>query len=308
MSTTKIEKQKKANKLNAPFGYFGSKNKIALQLCDNLPPHNCWVEAFCGSAAITLKKFPAPIEIINDIDNEIINFFEQLRNNHEQLCNVIELTPYAEQELINARRQQSGLSNIERARLFLVQSMMAINGVFGEERGGFSYSDSYSRNEMEARVNRWNNLPKRLENVVKRLKKVRIENKDARDLLKRFLNRPATLIYLDPPYFSDRTNGYNYDANNKEFHSELLEIANKANCMIFISGYENKLYNKFLTKKLGWKKKTIETHTKDSKGQIHSRIEVIWMNKYFIKAQKEQKIPIILTEKEIKQNKINPLK
>ena len=67
-----------SKKISPPFGYFGSKNKIALALCGNLPPHNCWVEAFCGSAAVTLRKKPAPIEIINDVDSEIINLFEQL--------------------------------------------------------------------------------------------------------------------------------------------------------------------------------------------------------------------------------------
>jgi DNA adenine methylase len=58
--------------------------------------------------------------------------------------------------------------------------MMAINGVFGKERGGFSYSDSYSRNEKDARVNRWYNLPDRLMPVAERLKSVRVTHEDAR--------------------------------------------------------------------------------------------------------------------------------
>ncbi len=296
----------KPKKINAPFGYFGSKNKIALQLCNELPPHNCWVEAFCGSAAVTLRKEPAPIEVINDIDSEIVNFFDQLRNNHDNLCNAIELTPYAEEELSRARIHIEGLSNLERARRFLVQSMMAINGLFGEAKGGFSYSDSYSRNGHDARVNRWNNLPKRLKLVVERLKKVRIENKDALKLLEKYKNRPATLVYLDPPYLGERTNGYNKDANDENFHRKLLEFSNNANCMIFISGYENDLYNSLLTEENGWGKKTIETITKDSKGNSHDRTEVIWMNKYYLRALKDQKVPIELTEKERKQGKVNP--
>jgi DNA adenine methylase len=253
-----------------------------------------------------VRKSPAPIEVINDIDNEIVNLFEQLRDNHEALCDKIELTPYAEQELINARVNVDGLNKLERARRFLVQSMMAINGVFGEERGGFSYSDSYSRTGHDARVNRWNNLPERLKLVVGRLKKVRIENKDARKLIKRYLHRPATLMYLDPPYLSDRTNGYNKDANDEKFHEELLKLSNRAKCMIFISGYENKIYDSMLTEKKGWQKRTIEAITKDSKGQSHKRTEVIWMNKYFQKAIKTGKVPIKLTKKELKQNKLNP--
>jgi len=303
-----LVKEIKTNKkkIHPPFGYFGSKNKIALQLSEDLPPHNCWVEAFCGSAAITLRKKQAPIEVINDIDNDIINVFEQLRDNHLELCRLIELTPYAEQELINARINGNGISKLEKARRFLVQSMMAINGVFGEERGGFSYSDSYSRNNHDARVNRWNNVPARLKTVVERLKGVRIENKDARKLLKRYLDRPATLIYLDPPYLGERTNGYRIDANDEKFHKELLILANKAKCMVFISGYETALYDNMLTEKKGWQKKTIKTITKDSTGKSHNRTEVLWMNKHFQKALKLSKIALKLSDKEKKQGKVNP--
>lgn len=293
-------------KIDPPFGYFGSKNKLALELCKNLPPHSCWVEAFCGSAALTLAKKPAQIEVINDIDNEIVNLFEQLRNNHVELTRQIALTPYAHQELINARIKNNNDSDIERARKFLVQSMMAINGIFGEERGGFSSSDSYSRNNTEARVNRWNNLPERLSKVVERLKNVRIENKNAVDLLENYIDRPATLVYLDPPYLGDRTNGYNIDANDEDFHKNLLDVAIKAKCMIFISGYENKLYKTMLSKDRGWEKKSIKTVTKDSSGNSHDRIEIVWMNSHFIKAAALQQLPLRLTAKEKKGKKVNP--
>lgn len=296
----------KSKKINAPFGYFGSKNKIAMQLCSDLPPHNCWVEAFCGSAALTLRKKPASIEVINDIDNEIVNLFKILRDNHTELCRQIELTPYAETELLEARISKSDLSDIERARRFLVQSMMAINGVFGEAKGGFSYSDSYSRHGHDARVNRWLNLPDRLKLVVDRLKSIRIENKDALKIISKYINRPATLIYIDPPYFGKRTNGYNMDANNEKYHTQLLELANKAKCMIFVSGYESPLYNKLLSDELGWTKKVIETSTKDSRGNSHHRDEVVWMNKHYTQALLNGKVPVDLTDKERKEGKVNP--
>jgi DNA adenine methylase len=303
---TLIDDVAKMKKVNAPFGYFGSKNKIALQLCTHLPPHNCWVEAFCGSAALTLRKKPAPIEVINDFDNQIVNFFKQLRDNSAALCEQIELTPYAERELIEARLITEGLSDLEKARRFLVQSMMAINGVFGEERGGFSYSDSYSRSGHDARVNRWNNLPERLKLVVKRLKDVRIENKDAVKILNKYINRPATLVYLDPPYLGKRTNGYNKDANDEVFHKKLLTLANRAKCMIFISGYESPLYDLMLTEENGWQRKTIETTTKGVTGTSFDRSEIVWMNKYFVEALESGKVPIVLTEKERVQGKLNP--
>jgi DNA adenine methylase len=297
---------KSIKKINTPFGYFGSKNKIALQLCGTLPQHTCWVEAFCGSAALTLSKRKSPIEVINDLDGEIINVFQQLRDNQDELCRLISLTPYAKDELDRARNVNESDTELERARKFLVQAMMAVNGVFGKEQGGFSYSQSYSRNGRDARVNRWYNLPERLTEVVERLRDVRVENRDAVKLVKMFINRPATLVYLDPPYLADRTKGYTNDAFDEGFHKELLKVAMKARCMIFISGYKNPLYEKMLTSSKGWLKRTIDTTTKDIKGNGHAREEVVWTNKCFQKAMDTGKLPVRLTKKELKEKKINP--
>jgi DNA adenine methylase len=295
----------KAKSVKSPFGYFGAKQRIARKIIDLLPPHNAWVEAFCGSAALTLAKPPAPIEVINDIDGQIVNLFQQLRNNSKELCRVVALTPYAREEFELARQTQKETDPLERARRFLVATMMTVNATI---RGscGFSFSQSYAREGREARVNRWYNLPARLGEVVERLRGVRIENRDACELLDMFADRPATLVYLDPPYYVKRRHGYIIDANELDFHTNLLAICKKANCMLLISGYENDLYEEMLRPEDGWSKCTIETHTRDTCGKDYARIEVIWMNPQFSKAKSIQKIPIRLSEKEKKENKINP--
>lgn len=292
----------------SPFGYFGSKHRIALPLIKYIPPHNAWVDAFCGSAAVTFAKSPAPIEIINDVNGEIVNFFRQLRKNGPELCREIAMTPYARDELFSARSHKKNLSSLERARRFLVSSMMAINGIFGEEKGGFSYSNSYVRSGKEARVSRWYNLPLRLEAIVERLRNIRIENKDARDLIKSFLKRPATLLYLDPPYLAERTQGYEFDQNNKKFHKELLKLVCKAKCMVMISSYDSELYESILTSKLGWEQVKIATHTQGSNGKRMTRTEILWLNKSCLEARQSKSVPITLTKKQKKMGKVNPIK
>lgn len=296
----------KAKPVKAPFGYYGAKQRIARKIINALPPHNAWVEGFCGSAAITLAKPPSPIEVINDADGQIVNLFEQLRNNSEELCRVVALTPYAREEFELARQTQEETNPLERARRFLVATMMTVNATIGGQHCGFSFSQSYAREDREARVNRWYNLPTRLEKVVERLRGVRVENRDACELLDMFANRPATLVYLDPPYYVKRDHGYVIDANDRGFHAKLLAICKKARCMLLISGYENDLYKEVLTPEDGWSKSTIETHTRDTRGKDYARKEVLWMNAQFSKAKSTQKIPIRLTKKEKKDNKINP--
>jgi DNA adenine methylase len=295
------------------FGYFGAKKRLSLAIAKMLPPHNAWVEAFGGSAAVTMAKTPSPIEIVNDADSQIVNVFQQLREYPDELIRLIELTPYARSEFENAYMVNGTGNKLEQARRFLVASMMTVNGAIGTretgiKHSGFSYSQSYARNGHEARVNRWNSMPERLRRVVERLKQVRVEHRDARDLFKMFLNRPATLVYLDPPYFMTRDHGYKVDANQKEFHEELLKLCLKAKCMVLVSGYGNKLYNSYLTKERGWKRQIIKTKTRTTNGQDLTRKEVLWKNRYFIKASKTGRVPIMLTKKEKENLKINPVR
>lgn len=198
---SKSERKSRTNKrAKPPFGYYGSKQRIAKKIIKSLPPHNAWVEAFCGSAAITLAKAPAPIEIINDMDDQIVNLFQQLRDNYHELIRVIKLTPYARSEHAIAREKITNITPLEKARRFLVATMMTVNGANGGKGSGFSFSNSYTRGGKEARVNRWYHLSENLELVTERLRKVRIENRDAREIISMFNDRPTTLIYLDPPY------------------------------------------------------------------------------------------------------------
>lgn len=290
------------------FGYFGSKLRIAYKLRDRLPPHIAWVELFCGSAAMTLAKHPAPIEVINDLNDEVINFFRQLRDNPDDLRRQISLTPYAREELKRARDSEKRINNIERARRFFVSAMMAINGSFGDAAGGFSRSNSYARNGMEARVSRWHGMPDYLQIVIERLRRVRIEKRDALTLFQEFKNRPATLVYLDPPYLGPRTKGYDVDRNSIGFHEEMLEMVVSSKCMIFISGYESALYDQHLTKRKGWTKKIIAASTKGHNGQGVERKEVIWFNRMYIQAQKSGRIPIRLSSSEKFNHKANPVR
>ena len=207
-----------------------------------------------------------------------MNFFEQLRSNTQALCDAVSLTPYAREEFERARQLEEGLEPLEKARRFLVAAMMTVNATPATSGAGFSFSQSFTREGREARVNRWYNLPERLAKVVERLRGVRVENRDACELLHMFADRPATLVYLDPPYYTKRAHGYVIDANDREFHAHLLAECNKAKCMLLISGYQNNLYDKTLTRKRGWSKEVLKTHTRDTSGKDYARMEVLWMN------------------------------
>lgn len=288
------------------FGYYGAKHRISSSLIELFPPHNAWVEVFCGSAAITLAKAPAQIEVINDLDSNVVNFFRQLRINRRRLLEAVELTPYSRKEFEKAKVIRNTDSQLERARKFVIVSMMTVNATIGSAKSGFSYSISYARNGVEARVSRWNNISERISKVVNRLKNVRVENRDARTIVQMFLDRPATLMYLDPPYFAPRRHNYPIDERDRLFHEELLDLCCSSKAMMIISNYDNRLYRKYLNRNTGWKRKLIRTKTRDTKGRDFERVEVLWMNRQFIKAKETNRVPIRLSKKEKYNQKVNP--
>lgn len=45
------------------------------------PPHECYVELFSGGAALYfLRQVPAPVEVLNDVNGELINLYRVVAN------------------------------------------------------------------------------------------------------------------------------------------------------------------------------------------------------------------------------------
>src|SRR5207247_770529 len=100
------------NKMIA-FGYYGGKVSHLDFILPLLPmhfTHHC--EPFGGSAAVLINRPPSPVETYNDLDGEVVNFFECLRDHGDKLIHAISLTPFSRQELVQALAPEYGLSDL----------------------------------------------------------------------------------------------------------------------------------------------------------------------------------------------------
>jgi len=68
-----------------PLSYIGGKRALAKRIIQILPKHTTYVEPFAGGAQVLFHKEPSPVEILNDLDGEIVNFFRVLKEHHEEL-------------------------------------------------------------------------------------------------------------------------------------------------------------------------------------------------------------------------------
>ena len=83
---------KEGDELKSVLKYPGAKNRLATWICGYIPKHDVYLEPFAGSLAVLLNKQRSHIETVNDIDEEIVNFFRILRDRSGELERVIEFT------------------------------------------------------------------------------------------------------------------------------------------------------------------------------------------------------------------------
>lgn len=97
--------------------YPGGKVKISSWVISFFPRHKIYVEPFGGAAGVLLNKAPSPLEVYNDLNSDLVNFFRVLRDKEKaaELIRRLKLTPYAREEYCSFYPMPEG-DDIERAR------------------------------------------------------------------------------------------------------------------------------------------------------------------------------------------------
>ena len=195
------------NEMKGPLAYVGGKNRIAQQIIRLFPPHKTYVEVFAGGAQVLFHKDPAPVEVLNDLDGDVVTFFRVCQSHHEELMRYMKYVHISREWFDSLQAQDPKLlTDVQRAARFFYLQKNAYAGLVRHRAFGYSV-ESPSRFNPER-------LPELIENTHKRLARVQIECLPYQDILRRY-DRPGTLFYLDPPYFGLKL--YRYNFSEKDF-------------------------------------------------------------------------------------------
>jgi DNA adenine methylase len=234
---------------------------------------------------------PAQVEVFNDADHCVMNFYDVIRNHTDAFKKLVSTTPYHEgvfKEVAATPRpskeqlaEMSTKDKIKEAWRCYVLSRLSIGG-----RGtGWSYTRHRARRGMADVVSGWlSSIDEQLDMIVDRLRQVQFT--DGWDVVKflEYYNSKNTLFYLDPPYLKDTRVGdhdvYGVEMS-REKHTEMCEwlASSKNKSKVILSGYANDPEELYDTVLEGWYYDEIEIANHAAGGTEKRRMmEGLWLN------------------------------
>lgn len=266
------------------FNYFGGKFTWTDYLYKYFPAHfTHMVDLFAGSMAVSLNYPGNVVKTANEINSDITNFFEVLRDHEPELTRLLLLTPCSLLEYNNSWSTfqiNYTEDKIERARRFYVRVRQSFFGLGAQRKNkGWHMAKKHVNASGGETVSRWNNAIEKLHEVAEVIRSnFQITNFDYSDAIDK-IDFAECFFYADPPYLEEvrkSKNDYKFEFS-REDHIQLSEKLHSIKGMAMVSGYDSELYNQLYS---DWTKVKLPTKMNNIRsGEV---TEVIWFN-YSIK-------------------------
>lgn len=246
--------------------WMGGKRRLADKLLPLFPAHDCYVEVFCGGAALYfLRQVPAPCEVINDINGELVNLYRVVQHHLEEFVRQFKWALSSRQVFKWLQdTPPETLTDIQRAARFFYLQHHAFGGkVEGQNFGTATTAPAVNLLRLE----------ENLSAAHLRLCGTTIENMPWQECIKRY-DREHTFFYLDPPYWQTEGYGVPFGFEHYEDMAALLKSI-KGKAMVSINDHPDirRVFDGLPMQTLGIKYSVGNNH-----GEAASRQELVITN------------------------------
>jgi DNA adenine methylase len=206
--------------MDSPMSYIGGKRRLAKRIVALFPPHVTYCEVFLGGAQVFFRKEPSKVEVLNDLDGEVVNFFRCVQQHPDELHRYLKFVLVGREwfRLFESQNPAS-LTDIQRAaRFFYLQKNCFAGLVHGRH---------YACKVVGTPGFNPSRLPEIFDNAYKRLARVQIESLPFEDFIPRF-DRETTLFFCDPPYWKRTLYNFNFSEEHyRKLADQLQSIRGK---------------------------------------------------------------------------------
>jgi DNA adenine methylase len=238
------EKQKVNSLLKPPISYYGGKQQLLSRILPLIPAHEKYIEPFTGGGAVFWSKEPSKVEVLNDLNGFISNFYEVCKTRFEDLDRLIKSKPYSRlthDHALVIMTNAEMFGKVKRAWAFYYLANTSM----------FSILDAPQKtpDNKNKPINTYNNKNDRFTAVYEeRLKNVHIESRDALYIISK--NDAAdNFMFIDPPYFNSECG--HYAGYSKEDYRNLLDKLAITQSKFLLTSYPSDILNEYI-EKYGW--------------------------------------------------------
>lgn len=246
--------------------YYGGKQKLASTIVQLIPEHTLYNEPFCGGAAILFAKEPSTIEVLNDTNKELINFYKVVQQDFVSLEKKIRITLHSRTQHKDASVIYNSphlFTELQRAWAVWVLASQSFASIID---GSWGYDKTKKNTTTRKIINKGLNFD---ENYSIRLQNVQLECTDALYIIKSRDSEEA-FHYCDPPYFNSDCG--HYGGYTEADMRRLLELLASIKGKFLLSSYPSALLEEF-TKKYGWHTKKVQSRVSVNKGSGSGKLK-----------------------------------
>jgi DNA adenine methylase len=253
--------------MKTPIKYWGGKQQLADRIISIIPEHLCYTEVFFGGGAVFFQKPISKVEIINDINDNMVNFYRTIKRDFNSLYSEVDATLYSEFQYQEAKKLwKEGGDKVLRAWSVFVLSHQTFSSIM---TGTWAYSDQKNLAVKFTNVKQMFD-----ERYVKLLERVQIFCRDALNVLEN-TDSPTTFHFIDPPYYNADMG--HYGGYTKENFKSLLDWLTTCKGKFLLTTYPSDILTEYATQN-GWNMVNNVMHLSASNKPGATKTEVFTMN------------------------------
>lgn len=194
--------------------WVGGKRRLARHILPLFPEHSCYVEPFCGAAALFFLKNPVKVEVLNDIHGELVTLYRVVQHHLEEFVRHFKWA-LASREIYkwHLETPPQTLTDIQRAARFFYLQRLGFGGKVHGQTFGTATTSRPGLNLLR--------LEEQLSAVHLRLHQVFIEHLQWSDCVERY-DRAHSLFYLDPPYWGTVGYGVSFGLEQYDLMAQMM--------------------------------------------------------------------------------------
>lgn len=230
--------------MKPPLTYYGGKQTLAPFIVSLIPEHTLYAEPFLGGGAVFFAKPPSRVEVINDTNRELMNFYQVAKTKFHELQELVRLTLHSRDAFHSAEviyHNPQLFDEVKRAWAVWTicsQSFSSkMDGPFGFDKRNNTASKRIAFKREHFTVE-----------VTARLEGVQIECADALYIIQSRDFEDA-FFYCDPPYIG--SNMGHYKGYTEDDYRALLEMLSNIKGKFLLSSYPSEILKECIASN-GW--------------------------------------------------------